>query len=235
MADTGLRRPDYGRRPVGVRLGLFLRYRRASQCCCLPSPVVGRLSRANVSAFSVDKDSTNSLSLKRDSTVGSTSRRGEYIQTVRYEEMSGKKMSGESDQTDTIATCRRIGPLCSATQLLLDFEKFSLFVITVCEWLHPLEILIQYSHRAHGCRREDHLMSSLFAQTHKFAVQQTSFKWLSLYLERITVLNYHTGGFSAESLHSIAFLFQFSFVWGSFQTLIYFFLTNTQQHLFRFL
>lgn len=78
-------------------------------------------------------------------------------------------------------------------------------------------------------------MSSLFAQTHKFAVQQTSFKWLSLYLERITVLNYHAGGFSAESLHSIAFLFQFSFVWGSFQTLIYFFLTNTQQHLFRFL
>lgn len=55
------------------------------------SPVVGRLSSANVSAFGVDKDSTNSLTLKRNSTVGSTSRRGEYTQTVRYEEMSGEK------------------------------------------------------------------------------------------------------------------------------------------------
>lgn len=97
------------------------------------------------------------------------------------------KRPGESDQADTIVTCRTFRPLCSAPQLLLDFEKFSLFVITVCEWLHPPEILIQYSHRAHGCRRGDHLMSSLFAQTHEFAVQQTSFKWLSLYLERITI------------------------------------------------
>lgn len=63
-----------------------------------------------------------------------------------------------------------------------------------------------------------------FAQTHEFAVQQASFKWLSSYLERITVWNYHTGGFSAETHHSIAFHLQFSFVRGSFQTIIYFFL-----------